>query len=192
MILKCDSDSTAFILHCTFTSVFCLRHECRKLKATVLMILAISDMMAALCRKFAYVVFQNGMRSDFTCLCRHPQMLLQIGASFLNLALIAINAKVSKKSQVTGCQSYTHLVLFNGLSFMLAASATNVASGVLYNAGETLAAEYTQGVTFLMSMYRIIFLSLDSLYYACTEEEDDEQDAFRDKQGPGKHITIQM
>ena len=114
------------------------------------------------------------------------------GASFLNLALIAINAKVSKKSQVTGCQSYTHLALFNGLSFMLAASATNVASGVLYNAGETLAAEYTQGVTFLMSMYRIIFLSLDSLYYACTEEEDDEQEAFRDKQGPGKHITIQM
>lgn len=192
MILKCDSDSTAFILHCTFTSVFCLRHECRKLKATVLMILAISDMMAALCRKFVYVVFQNGMWSDFTCLCRHPQVLLQIGASFLNLALIAINAKVSKKSQVTGCQSYTHLVLFNGLSFMLAASATNVASGVLYNAGETLAAEYTQGVTFLMSMYRIIFLSLDSLYYACTEEEDDEQEAFRDKQGPGKHITIQM
>ena len=114
------------------------------------------------------------------------------GASFLNFALIAINAKVSKKSQVTGCQSYTHLVLFNGLSFMLAASATNVASGVLYNAGETLAAEYTQGVTFLMSMYRIIFLSLDSLYYACTEEEDDEQEAFRDKQGPGEHITIQM
>lgn len=192
MILKCDSDSTAFILHCTFTSVFCLRHECRKLKATVLMILAISDMMAALCRKFANVVFQNGMWSDFTCLCRHPQVLLQIGASFLNLALIAINAKVSKKSQVTGCQSYTHLVLFNGLSFMLAASAINVASGVLYNAGETLAEEYTQGVTFLMSMYRIIFLSLDSLYYACTEEEDDEQEAFRDKQGPGKHITIQM
>lgn len=192
MIVKCDSDSTAFILHCTFTSVFCLRHECHKLKATVLMILAISDMMAALCRTFAYVVFQNGMWSDFTCLCRHPQMLLQIGASFLNLALIAINAKVSKKSQVTGCQSYTHLVLFNGLSFMLAASATNVASGVLYNAGETLAAEYTQGVTFLMSMYRIIFLSLDSLYYACTEEEDDEQEAFRDKQGSGKHITIQM
>lgn len=75
---------------------------------------------------------------------------------------------------------------------MLAASATNVASGVLYNAGETLAAEYTQAVTFLMSMYRIIFLSLDSLYYACTEEEDDEQEAFRDKQGPGKHIAIQM
>lgn len=79
MIVKCDSDSTAFILHCTFTSVFCLRHECRKLKASVLMILAISDMMAALSRKFANAVFQNGMWSDFTFICKHPQMLLQIG-----------------------------------------------------------------------------------------------------------------
>ena len=89
MILKCDSDSTAFILHCTFTSVFCLRHECRKLKATVLMILAISDMMAALCRKFAYVVFQNGMWSDFTCLCRHPQVLLQIGKALFDKTNLA-------------------------------------------------------------------------------------------------------
>lgn len=79
MIVKCDSDTTAFILHCTFTSVFCLRHECRKLKASVLMILAISDMMAVLCRKFADVVFQNEMWSDFACMCRHPQVLLQIG-----------------------------------------------------------------------------------------------------------------
>lgn len=124
------------------------------------------------------------------CLQFTPSQLT--GASFLNLALIAINAKVSKKSQVTGCQTYTHLVLFNGLSFMLAATATNVASVVLYNAGETLAAEYAQGVSFLMSMYRIIFLSLDSLYYACTQKEDDQQEAFRDKDGSRKHITMQM
>lgn len=114
------------------------------------------------------------------------------GASFLNLALIVINAEVSKRSLVSGCETYTHLALFNGLSFLLAATATNAASGVLYNAGETLAADYTQGVTFLMSMYRIIFLSLDSLYYACTEDPSDEQEAFRGKLRSRNHITIQM
>ena len=79
MIVKCDSDAVVFILHCSFTSVFCLRRECWRLKPSVLLILAMSEVMAVLCRTFADLPFGKSSWSDVFCSCKHPHVLLQIG-----------------------------------------------------------------------------------------------------------------
>ncbi|XP_068689056.1 uncharacterized protein [Montipora foliosa] len=104
MIVTCDSDAAVFILHCSFTSVFCLRRECRRLKPSVLLILAMSEVMAVLCRTFADLPFGKSSWFDVFCSCKHPHVLLQIGASCLNVVLIAANTEVSENALVTKCQ----------------------------------------------------------------------------------------
>ncbi|XP_068689054.1 uncharacterized protein [Montipora foliosa] len=106
MIVTCDSDAAVFILHCSFTSVFCLRRECRRLKPSVLLILAMSEVMAVLCRTFADLPFGKSSWFDVFCSCKHPHVLLQIGASCLNVVLIAANTEVSENALVTKCQRY--------------------------------------------------------------------------------------
>lgn len=63
-------------------------------------------------------------------------------------------------------------------------------------AGDTLAVDHVMGVTFLMSIYRTVFLSLDCLYYAYTNHtnpEDSKRYSFIHKLRPGeKAIIIDM
>lgn len=79
MIVKCDSDATAFILHCTFTSVFCLRRECRSLKSGFLFVLALSDWLAVLCQTFNGLILENSWWLATACLCEQPRVWLQTG-----------------------------------------------------------------------------------------------------------------
>lgn len=192
MIVKCDSDAVVFILHCSFTSVFCLRRECWRLKPSVLLILAMSEVMAVLCRTFADLPFGKSSWSDVFCSCKHPHVLLQIGASCLNVVLIAANTEVSENALVTKCQTYIHLILFNAVSFFAATTATTALSGLLYDAGKTLVADYTQSVTFLMSIYRTMFLTLDSLYYVWNQDTDYGLAMFGGDLRSGNAIVIKM
>jgi len=172
MLIKCDSDATAFILHCTFTSIFCLRHECRGLKSGILLILALSDWMAVLCQTLTSLAREKTMWLATVCICDQPQVLLQTGVFILNLAVLTVNTDLSEASLLTKRPSYLHLFLFNAVSFTLTTTVSRTLEHTFDDIGDTLAADHVIGVTFFMSIYRTIFLSLDCLYYAYTNPED--------------------
>ena len=108
------------------------------------------------------------------------------------MVLIAANTEVSENALVTKCQTYIHLILFNAVSFFAATTATTALSGLLFDAGKTLVADYTQSVTFLMSIYRTMFLTLDSLYYVWNQDTDYGLAMFGGDLRSGNAIVIKM
>lgn len=79
MLVKCDSDISVFILNCSLTSTFCLRRECRGLKPSVLLILALCDWCAVFFGNFARLAIDQNMWFITSCICEQPQVLLQTG-----------------------------------------------------------------------------------------------------------------
>ena len=79
MIVECDNDATVFVLHSTFTSLFCLLHECQSLKSSVLLVLALNDMIIVLHQAFVRVTLARNTWFAASCLSKQPQVLLQMG-----------------------------------------------------------------------------------------------------------------
>lgn len=87
----------------------------------------------------------------------------------LNLAILTVNTDLSDESlSCTKRKSYLHLVLFNATSFILSKAVTQALAHAMDEAGDTVATDHVMGITFLLSIYRTVFLSMDSLYYAYT------------------------
>jgi len=163
MLVKCDSDVTVFILNFSVTSTFCLRRECSSLKPTVLLILALCDWCAVFFGTFARLadVWQFPY-----CICEQPHVLLQTGVLILNIIVLTLNTDLSDTAPVTKRNSYVQLVLFNVAAVILAKEVTEGIAHAFDVVGGTLEAIHVLGVTFLISVYRTIFLSLDCLYHA--------------------------
>ena len=112
------------------------------------------------------------------------------GVFILNLAILTVNTDLSDESHpYTKRASYLHLVLFNAASFILSKAVTQAIAHAIDDAGDTLAIDHVKGVTFLISSYRTVFLSLDCLYYAYTNPAN--SNGFSSI-GGDKAITINM
>ena len=79
MLINCDTDAAIFIINCTFTSVFCLRRECKGLKSSVLLVLALSDWLSVFSRTLITLIHDINLWSAAACVCEQPQVLLQTG-----------------------------------------------------------------------------------------------------------------
>ena len=111
----------------------------------------------------------------------------------LNLVVLAINTELSERSFPTRRQTYLHLILFNAASFALTRTTTHSIARVLEDAGAVFAAEHVLGITFLTSIYRAYFLSLDCLYYACFKPDKEKRHSIVDDLRPAdKAIIVQM
>jgi len=88
------------------------------------------------------------------------------GLFILNIIILTLNTDLSDKAKVTRRHSYVHLVLFNVAALILANEVTEGIANAFHVVGGTLEAIHVLGVTFLISVYRTLFLSLDCLYHA--------------------------
>lgn len=117
-----------------------------------------------------------------------------IGVFILNITVLILNTDLSDAAPVTKRNSYVHLVLFNAASVILSKLGTHVIAHAFDTVGSVQEASHVLSATFLVSVYRTTFLSLDCLYYACTNPKDGEKHyAFIDDIRRGeKAIVINM
>lgn len=104
--------------------------------------------------------------SQFTNLVAHFSHFLVAGVFILNIIVLTLNTDLSDTAPVTKRNSYVQLVLFNVAAVILAKEVTEGIAHAFDVVGGTLEAIHVLGVTFLISVYRTIFLSLDCLYHA--------------------------
>ena len=87
------------------------------------------------------------------------------GVFVLNIIVLTINTDLSETVPVTKRNSYVHLVVFNVAAVILAKGVTEGIAQAFDVVGGTLETIHVLGVTFLISVYRTMFLSLDCLYH---------------------------
>lgn len=164
MFMTCDSDAAVFILNVSLTSTFCLRRECKSLKPAVVLLLAVSDWCAVVMRSFYRLSRDKDLWFVTSCICEQPQVLLQTGIFVLNVIVLILNDDLTETGHFIKRSSYVHLLLFNSASIILANAITRVITQAIGDVEGALESSYVFG-TFLLGVYRTVFLFLDSLYF---------------------------
>ena len=82
------------------------------------------------------------------------------------MIVLILNTDLSDTAPVIKRNCYGHLFLFNAAAVTLSKEVTQVIAHAFDVVGGTLEANHVLSATFLVSVYRTMFLSLDCLYHA--------------------------